>query len=342
MSLQERVALRMTHEREPRILITGASGFVGRHLIERIHAQYPSAHVFGFSHTPHQADGQRAGPSLEMLTGDVRSLADVRAAVAQAQPDWIFHLAGQASVAASWSDPATTLAINAGGAVHLCEAVRAEALAPRIVLVGSGEQYGVVPVQENPIKETYPPAPVNPYAVAKQAQDLFGYQYWIAYQLPIIRARAFNHFGPYQDDAFVVASLARQIAEIEAGLRPPVLLVGNLAARRDFLPVGDVTAAYLALVERGTPGSVYNVGSGAARPVAEMLEILLAFATRTIEIQRDPARFRPTDSPLIEADITRIRTETGWEPRIPLEQALRETLDYWRAVVTKSAAERRL
>ena len=276
-----------------------------------------------------------------MLTGDIRSFADVRAAITGAHPDWIFQLAGQASVAASWNDPATTLAINAGGAVNLLEAVRAEELAPRIILVGSGEQYGAVPAEDNPIKETYPPAPVNPYAVAKQTQDLFGYQYWISYRLPIIRARAFNHFGSFQDDAFVVASLAQQIAEIEAGHRPPTLLVGNLAAQRDFLPVGDVVRAYIALAERGTPGSVYNVGSGAARPISELLDILLSFATCPVEVQRDPARFRPVDSPLIEADTSRIRAETGWEPQIPLDLALRETLDYWRAKTAHVAAQSR-
>jgi GDP-4-dehydro-6-deoxy-D-mannose reductase len=270
-------------------------------------------------------------PQLILQTGDIRSFDDVRATIVSVRPDWIFHLAGQASVAASWDDPGMTLAINAGGAINLLEAVRSEGLTPRIVLIGSGEQYGVVPAQDNPIKETYPAAPVNPYAVAKQTQDLLGYQYWVSYQLPIVRARAFNHFGPFQDDAFVVASLARQIAEIEAGLRPPVIFVGNLAARRDFLPVGDVVQAYIALVTQGRAGHAYNVGSGEARPIAEILERLLSFATRTIDVQRDPARFRPVDGPLIEADITRIRGETDWEPRIPLDEALRETLDYWRA-----------
>jgi GDP-4-dehydro-6-deoxy-D-mannose reductase len=331
----------MSHEDHLRILITGASGFVGRHLIERLRAEYPSAAIFGFSHIAHPSDGVFSHPQLIMLTGDIRSLADVRAAITGARPDWIFHLAGQASVAASWNDPATTLAVNAGGAINLLEAVRAEGLAPRIVLVGSGEQYGVVPAENNPIKETYPPAPVNPYAVAKQSQDLFGYQYWVSYRLPIVRARAFNHFGSFQDDAFVVASLAQQIAEIEAGRRPATLFVGNLAARRDFLPVGDVVRAYIALAERGTPGNVYNVGSGAARPVSELLDILLSFATCRIEIQRDPARYRPVDIPLIEADISRIRAETGWEPHIPLDLALRETLDYWRAKTAHMAAQSR-
>jgi GDP-4-dehydro-6-deoxy-D-mannose reductase len=319
------------------VLITGASGFVGHHLIERLRAVYPRARIYGFSHTAHRSDELFQRAEVTSLLGDVRSAEEVHAAVVAARPDWIFHLAGQASVAASWSDPATTLAINAGGAINLFQAVRAERLAPRIVLVGSGEQYGIVAAQDNPIKETHPLAPVNPYAVAKQAQDLFGYQYWVSFQLPIVRARAFNHFGPYQSDAFVVASLARQIAQIEAGLRPPVLLVGNLDARRDFLPVADVAAAYIALAERGAPGGVYNVGSGAARPIAAILETLLALATTPIEVQRDPARFRPVDTPLIEADISLIRAETGWEPRIPFELAIRETLDYWRAVTATEA-----
>src|SRR5262245_2371511 len=192
----------MTEEHQLRILITGASGFVGRHLIERLRAEYPSAAVIGFSHVAHPSDGVFAHPRLTMLTGDIRSFADMRAVITGARPDWIFHLAGQASVAASWRDPATTLAINAGGAINLLEAVRAEDMSPRIVLVGSGEQYGAAPAEDNPIKETYPPAPVNPYAVAKQAQDLFGHQYWVSYRLPIIRARPFNHFGSFQDDAF--------------------------------------------------------------------------------------------------------------------------------------------
>jgi GDP-4-dehydro-6-deoxy-D-mannose reductase len=320
----------MAQDRQLHILITGATGFVGHHLIERLRVEYPSAMIFGFAHTAPREDSAIFYPQVTLLTGDIRSLRDVRATIDSARPDWIFHLAGQASVAASWDDPGTTLAINAGGAINLLEAVRAERLAPRIALVGSGEQYGVVPAEDNPIKETYPAAPVNPYAVAKQTQDLLGYQYWVSYQLPIVRARAFNHFGPYQDDAFVVASLARQIAEIEAGLRPPTLYVGNLAARRDFLPVGDVVQAYIALVIHGRAGGAYNVGSGKARPVAELLERLLSFATRPIDVQRDPARFRPVDVPLIEADITRIRAEAGWEPRIPLDEALRETLEYWR------------
>jgi len=331
----------MTQEGKPRILITGATGFVGRHLIERLRREYPAATIFGFSHTTPPADSAHTYPQLTLLTGDIRSFADVRAAIVSARPGWIFHLAGQASVAASWSDPAATLAINTGGAINLLESVRAEGIAPRIILVGSGEQYGVVPAEKNPIKETYPPAPVNPYAVAKQAQDLFGYQYWVSYQLPIIRARAFNHFGPFQEDTFVVASLARQIAEIEAGQHPPTLFVGNLAARRDFLPVGEVVRAYIALAERGTPGSVYNVGSGEARPIVELLERLLSVATRPIEVERDPARFRPVDIPLIEADITRIRAETGWEPRIPLDEALRETLNYWRARTADTVAQSR-
>jgi GDP-4-dehydro-6-deoxy-D-mannose reductase len=331
----------MSQEDTLRILITGASGFVGHHLVERLRAEYPSAAIFGFSHVAHPVDDVFAHAQLTMMTGDIRSLADVRAAITGAHPDWIFHLAGQASVAASWNDPATTLAINAGGAINLLEAVRAEELSPRVVLVGSGEQYGVVPAEDNPIKETYPPAPVNPYAVAKQAQDLFGYQYWVSYRLPVIRARAFNHFGSFQDNAFVVASLAQQIAEIEAGHRPPTLFVGNLEARRDFLPVGDVVRAYIALAERGTPGSVYNVGSGAARSISELLDILLSFAKLPIEVQRDPARFRLLDIPLIEADITHIRAEIGWEPQIPLDLALRETLDYWRAKTGNVAAQSR-
>jgi GDP-4-dehydro-6-deoxy-D-mannose reductase len=326
-----------------RILITGYGGFVSRYLVPACRRRYPAAQLFGLCRSPADAVPPRMFDShpqpvegVEHLVAEITAPEQVRAAVARAWPDLIFHLAAQASVAASWEDPAATLQINAGGTIHLLEAVRAEQLTPRIVLVGSGEQYGLVPPERNPITEDCVPQPANPYAVSKVAQDLYGYQYHRAYGMAIVRARPFNHFGPGQSPAFVIPNFARQIALIEAGRAEPRLLVGNLQARRDFLPVEDVIEAYLAIAERGQPGAAYNVASGQARAIAEVLELLLAQARLSVDVVPDPSRLRPVDAPLLVADTVRLREQTGWQPSVDFADALRRTLDYWRAEVARA------
>jgi GDP-4-dehydro-6-deoxy-D-mannose reductase len=321
----------------PRILITGYSGFVGRYLIDECCRRMPAATLVGVSnHTP----GYPLPAALVAVHADMADAMRMREVVREARPDLIFHLAAQASVAASWADPAGTLAINAGGAVHLLEALRAEAPGARLVLVGSGEQYGLVPPEENPIGEDHNQQPINPYAVAKTTQDLFGYQYFKAYGLPIVRVRPFNHFGPGQAPSYVVADFARQIALAEAGQRDRTLRVGNLEARRDFLPVEDVVRAYLGVAERGRAGQAYNVGSGRGRAIGEVLDQLLAFARVPISLQRDSERFRPIDAPLLVADTTRLRADTGWEPAADFGGALSRTLDSWREAVSREAVSR--
>jgi len=316
-----------------RILITGFSGFVGSYLVERCRAHYPHAELFGLCKQPPPAAVTPALRDVTPLVADITQPELVHQAVVQAQPDLVFHLAALPSVAASWSDPEQALRINAGGTLHLLEALRIERLAPRILLVGSGEQYGMVRPEENPLREEHLFRPTNPYAVSKVTQDLYGYQYFIAYGLPILRVRPFNHFGPRQTAMFVVASFARQIALIEAGKAEPVLLVGNLRARRDFLPVEDVVNAYLAIADYGQAGEAYNVGSGHARSIREILDLLLAHAKTPIQVREDPARLRPVDVPLLVADISHLRAHTNWKPSVDFEWALKQTLDYWRAVV---------
>jgi len=273
--------------------------------------------------------------SVRPLLADITQPEQMRQAVAQAQPDLIFHLAAQSSVAASWNDPLSTLQVNAGGAIHLLEALRAERLSPRVLLVGSGEQYGLVKPEENPINEDSLPRPINPYGVSKLAQDLYGYQYFITYGLPILRARPFNHFGLRQPSTFVVADFARQIAIIEQGKAEPTLSVGNLRARRDFLLVEDVIRAYFAIARQGRVGQAYNIGSGYARSIGEILEMLLAHSTVSIRVREDPARLRPVDVPLLVADISRLCTDTGWKPQLELEFALEQTLEYWRITINE-------
>ena len=318
-----------------RILITGISGFIGRYLVEQCRAWYPEAELFGVCrHATIPGTSPDTNTNhVTLIEADITNLKHMRLAVAQAQPDWVFHLAAQSSVAASWTDPASTLRVNAGGAAQLLEALKLERLSPRVILAGSAEQYGMVRREENPIGEEAAFRPVNPYGVSKAAQDLYGYQYFVAYALPILRVRLFNSFGPRQSESFVIANFARQIARIEQGQLEPVLMVGNLQAQRDFLAVEDVVRALLTIAQRGQPGEAYNVGSGQARSIADMLGMLLARSTTSIQTRQDPSRFRQVDVPLLVAGISHLHADTGWEPTIPIEQRLEATLNYWRAVV---------
>jgi GDP-4-dehydro-6-deoxy-D-mannose reductase len=322
-----------------RILITGCTGFVGGYLLEQCRIRYPQAELFGLAGHPTFQTATPGISDVKLLVADITQPETIRQVVAQTQPELIIHLAAQSSVPASWKDPYGTLKVNAGGTLHLLEAVRSEQLTPRIVLVGSGEQYGMVRPEDNPISEECPFRPANPYAVSKAVQDLYGYQYFVAYGLPILRTRPFNHFGPRQASEFVIANFARQIALIEAEKAEPVLSVGNLWARRDFLPVEDVVAAYLAVAEQGQPGEVYNIGSGQARSIRALLDLLLTFTKTSIQVLEDPARLRPVDVPLLEADTSRLREDTNWKPVVQFEFALQRTLDYWRTVVTSARHE---
>jgi GDP-4-dehydro-6-deoxy-D-mannose reductase len=315
------------------ILITGFSGFVGGYLVEHCHTLYPNSKLFGLCRSSSHHTTVSTVKNVTSLIADITQPEQVRQAIADSRPDLIFHLAAQTSVAASWNDPLSTLQVNAGGVIHLLEALRAEHLSTRVILVGSGEQYGLVKPEENPINEESLPRPISPYGVSKLAQDMYGYQYFITYDLPILRTRPFNHFGPRQLSTFVVADFARQIANIEQGKAEPVLSVGNLRIRRDFLPVEDVVRAYLAIAHRGQPGQAYNIGSGQARSIGEILESLLAHSTVPIRVREDPTRLRPVDVPLLVADTSRLQTDTGWQPTLEIEDSLEQTLQYWRTIM---------
>jgi GDP-4-dehydro-6-deoxy-D-mannose reductase len=204
-------------------------------------------------------------------------------------------------------------------------------MSPRFLVVGSSEEYGLVEEDELPIKETNPLRPLSPYAVSKVGQDLMGYQYWKSYGLPIVRSRAFNHEGPRRGDVFVTSNFARQVAEIEAGLRDPVVYVGDLAPRRDYSDVRDIVRGYWALVERGEPGEVYNLCSGRAWTIRQVLDLLLEQArVKSIRVETDPSRLRPSDVPVLEGDPSKIEKATGWKVEIPFERTLKDLLAYWR------------
>jgi GDP-4-dehydro-6-deoxy-D-mannose reductase len=194
----------------------------------------------------------------------------------------------------------------------------------------SSEEYGLVHANEVPIGEDNPLRPLSPYAVSKVTQDMMGYQYHQSHGLKVIRTRTFNHEGPRRGDVFVTSNFARQIAEIELGMKPPVIEVGNLEARRDWTDVRDIARAYWLAVGRCIPGEVYVIGSGKSRTVQEMLDTLLGLSEVQVTVRQDPSRLRPSDVQILEANPTKFREATGWEPEIPFEQTMKDLLDYWR------------
>ena len=323
-----------------RALVTGIAGFAGSHLAEHLIA-LGDVEVHGILRSPGRPSD--AGPSqlpTILYLGDLTERDFVRSVVERAKPDLVFHLAAQASVAAAWADPAGTFLNNVVGQVNLLDALVELAPCARVLVVGSAEEYGLVRPEELPIGEEQPFRPNNPYAVSKIGQDMLGYQYYVSRKLQVVRVRPFNHLGPRQRDEFVAASFARQITEAEAGLRPPVVRVGNLDARRDFTDVRDVVGAYWLATTRGEPGEVYNVASGRSVSIRELLETLLGFSRRPLVVEQDPARLRPSDVPDLVGDASKLRRQTGWEPARMLQETLRDTLDHWRKRIERSAANR--
>ena len=315
-----------------RVLITGVTGFVGSHLAE--YCLDLGHEVAGTMRWRSQQENlAEVRDRVTLFEADLRDGTAARHVIGTFSPDRIFHLAAQSFVAASWSAPAETLTTNVQCQVHLLEAIRETDLDVRVQIAGSSEEYGQVLDDELPIRETNALRPMSPYAVSKVAQDLMGFQYYKSYGMWIVRTRAFNHEGPRRGEVFVTASFARQIALAEAGRSEPILHVGNLEAQRDFTDVRDVVRAYWLALERCEPGEVYNIGSGRSWRIAEVAEMLIGMAKVPIEIRTDPSRMRPSDVQVLKADTTRFRSATGWEPTIPFEQTLYDTLEYWRGKV---------
>ena len=328
----------------PRVLITGAGGFVGRHLAAALAAagvdaaglDRPLAGV-------EVADDPLVRWRRELGTspGDgAATLADLLAAQSFTA---VCHLAGQSSAGASFADPAGTIAANVGGTVEVLEALRRLKAAgrpvPRLLVVGSAEEYGGAARPDRPCREDDPLQPLSPYATSKAAATQLTSQYHQAFGLPVLAVRAFNHTGPGQDRRFVFPAFAHQIAAIEAGRQEPVLRTGNLTACRDFLDVRDVVRAYTLLLERGRPGRIYNVCSGSALTIAGGLEILLGLSTARIEVTTDPSRLRPVDVPRLIGDPTALRDATGWRPRLTIAQTLGDLLEGARASLARPGGE---
>lgn len=309
-------------------LIIGAAGFVGNYLIKHIQETY---------------DWELAATKLENETLEYDNIQiynlnilykeEIISLLKKMSPDYIFYLAAQSSVALSWKNPSLTVDINIKGCLNLLECIRELGQNPRILLIGSGEEYGYIQPEDTPVKETTVLNPGNIYAATKACQNMLGTIYARAYHMNIILVRAFNHVGPGQAPAFVVSDFCRQVALIENGKHPPVIKVGNLEAMRDFTDVRDVVRAYGLLIQKGIAGNTYNIGSGHAVCIQSILENILKLSTVPITVEIDNAKLRPLDIPIIEADISKLTECITWAPEIPQIQTLQETLDYWRQKV---------
>jgi len=313
-----------------RILITGVAGFAGRFLAEYL-ASTTTAELSGLVRAPLPPDRQdRSLPGIKLFPADLTDAAAVARAVAAAQPDQVYHLAAASSAVAP--DRARVFAVNVAGTRHLLEACSRLGRPVRVLLASSGYVYGPCD-PARPAREEDPlRPPPGAYAESKRAMEQVAQDY-LSEVLQILIARPFNHTGPRQTPDFAVPAFAQQIAQIERGQREPLLRVGNLTPQRDLLDVRDVVRAYALLMERGQAGQVYNICSGQARAMGELLNRLLALSDAAIEVVPDPQRQRPSDLPVLVGDPSKLVQTTGWSPEIPLAQTLRETLDYWRREV---------
>jgi GDP-4-dehydro-6-deoxy-D-mannose reductase len=314
-----------------RALITGIGGFVGRHLCQHLEEQGDAVCGVG-----------RPADSHDMASGrvfgaDLSDRAAVDRIVREAQPEAVYHLAAQSSPAESLNDPWATIGNNLLAQINLFEALLAADLRPRVLVIGSSDEYGRVEPQDVPTNESVALRPLTPYAVSKVGQDMMGFQYFAQHGLPVVRVRPFNHTGPGHDSRFVIPGLARQLAQIEAKEHEPILRVGNLNVERDFTDARDMVCAYrLALVE-GVPGDVYNLGRGRSVRIGDMVDELIAMCHVPVQTRVDPALLRPTDIARQEADTRKFTALTGWQPLIPWHTTLADTLDYWRSRVAKES-----
>ena len=342
-----------------RVLITGITGFAGSHLAEHLLAEHPDVAVYGtyrwrsrmenleelarrglldvvegrYSTGPETRDEARRRGRVLLLHAELTDAGAAEKLIAAVLPHRIFHLAAQSFVQSSFDEPAATIRINVESQLNILEAVRRHEGETRIHVAGSSEEYGLVLPDEVPMKETNPLRPLSPYAVSKVAQDKLAWQYFKSYGMHIVVTRGFNHTGPRRGLIFSTSTMARQIAEIEAGLHEPVIYVGDLTTKRDWTDVRDMVRAYWLALEKAEPGESYNVGSGRTWSIREMLDILLAHSRAKVRIQEDPARLRPSDVPILWADVSKFQRATGWKPTIPFERTLEDLLNYWRVRV---------
>jgi len=318
-----------------RALITGVTGFVGSHMAEFLLNKGVEVHGAKRWRSP-MDNIKHIRNEITLEECELRDFASINRVISKVRPDVIYHLAAQSYVPASFILPGDTLAVNVIGTANLLEAIRLNKIDPIVHICSSSEVYGQVRPEEVPIKETNPLRPVSPYAVSKVGEDMLGYQYFVSYGIRTIRTRMFTHTGARRGEFFVESSFAKQIAEIEKGVKKePFVNVGNLESIRTFADVRDAVRAYWLLTEKCRPGEVYNIGGNATMKVGEMLQKLIAMSEMKdiIKPRIDPSLLRPSDVTLQIPDTTKFSKETGWKPEIPFEKTMKDILDYWRARV---------
>jgi GDP-4-dehydro-6-deoxy-D-mannose reductase len=303
------------------VLVTGAAGFAGSHLLERLSGHHELV-AWSRSAPPPELTQLARWQLIDLLDRDA-----IRAAIRDVRPSAVYHLAGVSNVAESFADPSKPLAANVLGTHYLFDALCRSGVSCPIVIAGSAAVYAS---SESPLTEESPLRPISPYAVSKLAQEQLGLQAVAADGLDVLVARAFNHTGPRQTPLFMAPAVAKQIALIERGLLEPVLRIGNTSPRRDLSDVRDVVRGYQMLMAGGTPGVIYNVASGEGRAVGDILNAIVSRSRVPVRTEVDAARLRASDAPMLVGDSTRLRTATGWRPEIPFDRTIDDLLDYWR------------
>lgn len=311
-----------------RILITGAGGFAGGHLINHFVEQKDKI-VYAVSYAENKFLNDII-PQENIFLGDLTDFNFTQKVIKTTNPDIVFHLAALSIVHSSAEKAKKMLTSNMGLQYSVLESVRQHAPSARVIAICSANEYGLVDENHVPIKEDTPLKPLNSYAVSKIAQDFLSLQYHLSYGLDVVRLRAFNHTGERQTTDFVIPAFAKQIAQIEKGKSEPIIKVGNLDAIRDFSDVKDIVRAYDLASESAISGEVYNVGSGKGIRISEILDILVGLSTSEIKIKKEKSRTRPSDVPVLIADHTKFSDATGWQPEIALEKTLERVLNYWR------------
>lgn len=313
-----------------KVLITGIAGFVGSHLAELLLKKEED--VFGICLPDESLENIRQiKKELHLTNCDVTDFYRLSSVIKRINPDQIYHLAALSSVGRSFSHPVDVIGANIRGTLYLLEILRNTRKRPRILIVGSSDMYGVVRPKDIPITEETPLLPVSPYGSSKAACDLLVYQFFKSYGVRTIRVRAFNHTGPRQDVGFVVPDFASQIAKIEAGILPPVMKVGNLSSKRDISDVRDIVRGYQLLMKKGKAGEAYNVCSGKAYSIKNVLKILISLSKKKIRVKTDEKRNRPAEIPILRGDNSKIKRTIGWKPKISIETTLEDTLNFWRS-----------
>jgi GDP-4-dehydro-6-deoxy-D-mannose reductase len=305
------------------VVITGAAGFAGSHLVEHLSS---GTEIIAWARSAPPAD---LAPLARWQQVDLLDRERVRALVRDVRPARVFHCAGLAHVAESWSDTSRPLAVNVRATHHLLDAFRRAGVHARVLITGSATVYAA---SEQTVREDAPVRPASPYALSKLAQEQLGLRAAIEDGVDVVVTRSFNHTGARQRPSFVAPGIAQQIARIERGRQDAVIRIGNTDAQRDFLDIRDIVRAYAGLMESGEPGTIYNIASGVARSVRSVLDGLIARARVPIRIEVDPARLRPSDTPVLVGDATRLHNATGWTPQVSFDQMLDDLLAYWRGI----------